>query len=72
MHRKATAILCKEIDPCGTQGVMQQKAGTMKDSKCDQKSTIWARAGELQCQWEVLEFVLYECKHRLPITRRRK
>jgi hypothetical protein len=28
MHRKATAILGKEIDPCGTQGVMQQKAGT--------------------------------------------
>jgi hypothetical protein len=28
MHKKATAILGKEIGPCGTHGVMQQKART--------------------------------------------
>jgi hypothetical protein len=30
MHRKATAILGKVIDPWGTHGVMQQKGTTVK------------------------------------------
>jgi hypothetical protein len=72
MHKKATAILSEEIGPCGTQGVMQQKARTaMKLRQFNQKSILWAKAGELHCQCEVLEFVLYECKHHLPITIRR-